>query len=190
MALTYTPEAQMGQICPDFKLMGMDGKMYQRDDFSHRDVLVFLFICNHCPYVQAIEDRIISLAGRYGEEERVQFIGICSNDSSDHPEDSFESLQSRWREKNYGFPYLHDPEQVAAHSFGAVCTPDLFAYYKEKLAYRGRFDDSWKDPQKVRRQELDLAVQSLLNETPLSFEPVPSMGCSIKWIKEPEGLGG
>lgn len=184
MALTYTPESQMGRQCPDFKLTGMDHKNYQLSDFSNIEILVFLFICNHCPYVQAIEDRIIALAKKYKEQQRVQFIGICSNDSSDHPEDSFESLQAKWREKNYDFPYLHDPTQVTAQSFEAVCTPDIFVYHKEKLAYRGRLDDSWKDPEKVQRQELDLAIQSLLSSTPLNFDPIPSMGCSIKWLKE------
>lgn len=183
MALTYTPEPQIDQPCPHFKLTGMDHKNYQLSDFSKSEILVFLFICNHCPYVKAIEDRIIALAEKYKDQPRVQLIGVCSNDPSSHPEDSFESLQSRWREKNYGFPYLHDPTQVMAKSFEAVCTPDIFVYHKKKLAYRGRFDDSWKDSQKVQRPELDLAIQSLLNATPLNFEPVPSMGCSIKWIE-------
>ena len=183
MALTYTPEAQMGQSCPDFKLTGMDHKIYQRNDFSDREILAFLFICNHCPYVQAIEDRIIALAKKYREleEQRVQLIGICSNDSANYPEDAFDSLQSRWKEKQYHFPYLHDPTQVTAKSFNAVCTPDIFVYHRGKLAYRGRFDDSWRDPHKVQRPELDLAIQSLLHSTPLPFEPIPSMGCSIKY---------
>ena len=176
MALTYTPEAQIDHPCPNFTLKGMD-QDYQLSDFSHKDILVFLFICNHCPYVQAIEDRIIALASKY-KKSPVQFIGICSND---HPDDSFKSLQTRWREKNYGFPYLHDPTQQIAKAFGAVCTPDIFVYNQKKLFYRGRFDDSWKDPKKVQKPELDLAIQCLLNSKPLSFTPRPSMGCSIKW---------
>ena len=190
MALTYTPETQVDQLCPDFKLTGMDHNTYQLSDFFNVEVLVFLFICNHCPYVQAIEDRIIALAKKYKKQQidknpsYVQFIGICSNDSSEYPEDSFESLRSRWKEKNYDFPYLHDPTQATAQTFGAVCTPDIFVYHKQRLAYRGRLDDSWKDPSKVKRQELDLAIQSLLRSTPLSFQPVPSMGCSIKWIEK------
>ena len=182
MALTYTPETEIDQPCPDFKLMGMDKKTYQQEDFSHQSVLVFLFICNHCPYVQAIEDRIIALAKKYQGDDRVEFIGICSNDSLHAPEDSFEELKKRWLEKNYAFPYLHDPTQVTARAFGAVCTPDIFLYHHGKLAYRGRFDDSWKDPNQVERQELDLAIQSCLHSTTLGFEPIPSMGCSIKWI--------
>ena len=159
----------------------MDERHYQLKDFKNKDVLVILFICNHCPYVKAIEDRMIALSKEYLKES-VQFIGICSNDPVDIPEDSFEHLQARWRTKAYGFPYLHDPSQVTAQNFKAVCTPDIFVYYKERLAYRGRFDDCWKDPKKVQRPELDWAIQSILNLKPLDFVPNPSMGCSIKWI--------
>lgn len=85
-------------------------------------------------------------------------------------------------EKNYNFPYLYDESQTVAKSFGAVCTPDIFVFNKDrKLTYRGRFDDSWKNPQQVTREELRTALFETLENKPISFEPIPSMGCSIKW---------
>ena len=181
MALTYTPHLNMKQKCPDFSVLGLDGKTYDLEHFNDQLVLIFLFICNHCPYVKAIEDRIISLAAD-PEINGAQIIGVCSNDSSDFPEDSFESLKAQWASKNYGFPYLFDEDQSMAKSFGAVCTPDIFVFNQDRnLTYRGRLDDSWKSPEKVERQDLKLAILSALNGSKLPFEPVPSMGCSIKW---------
>ncbi|HEY1080575.1 MAG TPA: thioredoxin family protein, partial [Bdellovibrio sp.] len=134
------------------------------------------------PYVQAIEDRLITL-GNDLKKQNVPVIAICSNDDKSHPEDSFENLQKRAREKNYPFVYLHDKSQKVAHLFGAVCTPDYFVYDKNhKLAYRGRLDDSWKDASKVTRRELFEAVQVLLKDSKVSEEQTASMGCSIKWI--------
>ena len=181
MALTYTPTASLGQTCPDFQALATDEKIYQLTDFSKYKVLCFLFICNHCPYVQALEDRIISL-NHFFQNSSVAFIGVCSNDANDYPEDSFANIQKRWREKNYDFVYLFDEKQTIAKEFGAVCTPDIFVFNKErKLTYRGRFDDSWKDPSKVTREELKQAILDAMSHLPLSFAPLPSMGCSIKW---------
>jgi hypothetical protein len=143
-----------------------------------------MFICNHCPYVKAIEDRLITLA-REIKSFGGQVVGICSNDGVNYPEDSFANLKKRWTEKSYGFPYLHDETQSVAKSFGAVCTPDFFVFNKDrKLRYRGRLDDSWKEPQKVTRQELLLATKSIAQtgELSISFDQTPSMGCSIKWL--------
>src|SRR5689334_14516577 len=104
MALTYTPPGQLGSKCPDFSLPSVDGKHFQLSDFKAAPVLVVAFICNHCPYVQAIEDRLLELA-REWKTAGVALIGICSNDSTDYPEDSPENLKKRWQEKQYGFPY-------------------------------------------------------------------------------------
>ena len=140
-----------------------------------------MFICNHCPYVQAIEDRLISLAHQL-RESSVPIFAICSNDADEYPEDNFENLRKRAQEKNYPFPYLVDESQAVARSFGAVCTPDFFLYDKHHaLAYRGRLDDSWRDAGRVRKQELLESVKALLEGKPAPAEQVPSMGCSIKW---------
>ncbi|MNJ96673.1 thioredoxin-dependent thiol peroxidase [compost metagenome] len=182
MALTFTPFADLGNTCPDFTLPAVDGKTYSLKDFKNGQPLVVMFICNHCPYVQAIEDRLIAL-GIDLKKQNVNVVAICSNDASDHPEDSFENLQKRAQEKNYSFVYLHDESQKTAHLFGAVCTPDYFVYDKDlKLAYRGRLDDSWKDASKVTQRELYNAVQTLLKGEKVSENQTASMGCSIKWV--------
>ncbi len=181
MALTFTPEAELGTRPPDFKLPGVDGKTYQLQDFLNGKPLVVMFICNHCPYVKAIEDRLIHLAQDL-KAQSVNVVGICSNDWRDNPEDSFENLQKRAKEKNYPFTYLHDPDQTAAKNFGAVCTPDFFVYDSQAhLAYRGRLDNAWKDPKAVTKRELYEAVQTLLKNQKISEPQTPSMGCNIKW---------
>ncbi|MFV8249974.1 thioredoxin family protein [Bdellovibrio bacteriovorus] len=183
MALTFTPFPDLGNKCPDFTLPAVDGKTYSLKDFSNGQPLVVMFICNHCPYVQAIEDRLIQL-GHDLKKQSVNVIAICANDEESHNrEDSFENLQKRATEKGYPFVYLHDKSQAAAHAFGAVCTPDYFVYDKDlKLAYRGRLDDSWKDAAKVTKRELFDAVQTLLKNDKVSEEQTASMGCSIKWV--------
>ncbi len=181
MALMHTPTPDLNFQCPDFSLPAVDGKTYSLGDFRKSEVLVIMFICNHCPYVKAIEDRLITL-GNYFKSKSVQFAAICSNDAEGYPEDSFENLKKRWTEKKYPFPYLHDEDQGVAKTFGAVCTPDFFVFDKNRrLQYRGRLDDSWKEPSKVTREELKGAVETLLAGRPVTKEQNPSMGCSIKW---------
>ncbi len=181
MALTYTPPAELGSPLPQFQLPGVDGQTYQPQSFSSAKAIVVMFICNHCPYVKAVEDRLIETAREY-LPRGVQFVAICSNDPEEYPEDSFSELKKRAESKKYPFPYLHDLKQTVARSFGAVCTPDFFAYDENRhLAYRGRLDDSWKDPAKVVRRELALAIDSILQNSAVTTEQIPSMGCSIKW---------
>ena len=176
-----TPPPELGAACPDFRLPAVDGKTYARDEFRDKPVLVVMFICNHCPYVKAVEDRIIGLA-RELEARGVQFVGVCANDAESYPDDAFDKLAARWREKSYGFPYLHDEAQDVARAFGAVCTPDIFVFDEDRrLAYRGRIDDSWKDESRVTRRELAEAIGALVAGKRPSPEQRPSMGCSIKW---------
>jgi peroxiredoxin len=182
MALTVTPFPEIGNPCPDFSLPAVDGKTYSKKDFAVGTPLVVMFICNHCPYVQAIEDRLIKL-GQDLKAKKIPVLAICSNDEISHPEDSFENMQKRSRDKNYSFLYLHDKSQKVAKAFGAVCTPDFFVYDKNhQLAYRGRLDDAWKDASKVTRRELHDAVLQLAQGQTLNNEQTPSMGCSIKWV--------
>lgn len=180
MALTYTPAPELGSSLPEFSLKGIDDKIYSKSQFSGSKPLVVMFICNHCPYVKAVEDRLIALGREF--KSTVNFLAICSNDSARYPDDSFENLKKRALEKNYPFPYLHDETQKAAHDFGAVCTPDFFVYQNTKLSFRGRLDDSWKDATKVTKTELKDALVALLAGRAPSTEQPPSMGCSIKWV--------
>jgi thiol-disulfide isomerase/thioredoxin len=182
MALTTGTGIALGTPCPEFNLPSLEGKNYGSENFKDRRVLVVMFICNHCPYVKAVEDRIIELQRRYAGKS-VQLVGICSNDPTDYPEDSFENLRRRWHERNYGFPYLHDVEQTAARAFGAVCTPEFFVYGQDrKLAYHGRMDDNWQNPNEVIHQDLREAIDALLAYRQPDENQSPSMGCSIKWI--------
>ena len=181
MALTESRDLPLGTPCPDFLLLSVDGKTFARDDFRDAKALVVMFICNHCPYVQAVEDRIIQLHRDYASRG-VQLVGICSNDPTDYPDDRPERLLSRWREKRYGFPYLIDEPQDVARTFHAVCTPDIFVFDGERrLAYHGRIDDNWKEPAKVQRQEMREALDALLAGHRPAHEQTQSIGCSIKW---------
>jgi peroxiredoxin len=183
MALTESRDLALGTPCPDFRLRSVDGRTVARDDFRDRRALVVMFICNHCPYVQAVEDRIIALGREYGPRG-VQLVGICSNDPTDYPDDRPERLLSRWRDKGYGFPYLIDETQDVARAFGAVCTPDLYVFDRERrLAYHGRLDDNWQQPAKVKRRDLAAALDAILESRAPSREQTHSIGCSIKWKK-------
>ena len=104
MALTESRDIALGAPCPDFRLHSVDGKVHGRDDFREKPVLVVMFICNHCPYVQAVEDRLIRLARETGPRG-VAFVGVCSNDAVTYPDDGFDKLAERWRRKGYGFPF-------------------------------------------------------------------------------------
>ena len=180
MALTYTPEGSLGSPVPDFTLTSVDGRVIAARDLNPPALLV-AFICNHCPYVRAIEDRLIRLAREFAPRG-LQTLAICSNDPADHPEDAPAELLRRARELQYPFPYLFDETQAVARRFGAVCTPDFFLYDGAKrLAYRGRLDDFWRDPAKAGRRELAEAVAGVLDGAPVATTQNPSMGCSIKW---------
>ena len=181
MALTYTPDPAIGQPCPDFELVGVDGKIHTLKDFNSARALLVMFICNHCPYVIAVQDRLIALANHFANLS-VKIVAISSNDAGRYPADSLENMTKLASEKGFPFPYLFDESQAVAHAFGAVCTPDFFLYDGDrKLVYRGRLDDSWKDPAQVKSQDLKAAISAVLTSDWIDDEQVPSMGCSIKW---------
>lgn len=181
MVLLHSEKSKLGISAPAFSLKSVDGKNYTLSDFQSKKVLVMMFICNHCPYVKAIEDRIIALQRKF-ETQSVQLVGICSNDWKDYPEDSPAHLLSRWKEKDYRFPYLMDEPQAVAKACGAVCTPDIFVFdASRKLVYHGRLDDNWQDASRVTRRDLEDGISALLEGQPVKFEQFPSMGCSIKW---------
>ena len=181
MALLQSQDIRPQFSAADFCLKGIDDKTYCLKDFSQAEGLLVAFICNHCPYVRAIEDRLIGLAS-YMQKNNGIMIGICSNDPKSYPEDSKENLKKRAQEKNYNFPYLIDEDQTVARAYKAVCTPDLYLFDKErKLYYHGQLDDNWRDSHKVVREDLKDAFDALLKGQPISAMQKPSMGCSIKW---------
>jgi len=183
LALLKSHQLSGDFTAPDFRLTSVDQKTYSLSSFSDSPVLVIMFICNHCPYVQAIEDRIIALEREF-TPQGVQLVGICSNDPTDYPDDSADNLYDRWKSKEYRFPYLIDTDQQMAKDYQAVCTPDLYVFDRNRaLAYHGRLDDQWQEPQKVTRRDLAEAVKALLSGQTPSRDQIPSMGCSIKWKK-------
>lgn len=171
----------MGAVAADFSLPGVDGRVHTRMDYESAAVLVVMFICNHCPYVQAIESRLIDLVNEL-KPLGVAFVGINSNDPISYPEDNFEQMKKRAKEHQYPFDYLMDESQEVARAYGAVCTPDFFVFDAEKrLRYRGRLDDAPRNPAAVRSQELKRAIQALLAGEPVPEPQHASMGCSLKW---------
>ena len=181
MALTYTPKGELGSSMPSFELPDLKGSIWNSNQIDQAPAKVIMFICGHCPYVQAIEERLVQL-GKDLNAKGIPVVGICSNDGDEYPEDSPEALLKRSEELNYSFPYLIDATQEVAKNFDAVCTPDFFVYDKEnRLAYRGRLDDSWKEPSKVKTEELKTATLGIAKGENLTTEQIPSMGCSIKW---------
>ena len=181
MALLHTPPGELGSLAPPFTLRGVDGKEHALIEYQSASVLVIMFLCNHCPYVQSIESRLVRLANEMAGKG-VRFVAINSNDTETYPEDSFPNMVKRAQEKHYPFDYLLDATQEVARTYGAVCTPDLFVYNRERrLCYRGRLDDNPHNEQAVHKEDLKEAIVAMLAGTPLASTQHPSMGCSIKW---------
>ena len=184
MVSLETPICEFGLPAVDFSLPGVDGKTWTLQDCRGERGLLVFFICNHCPYVKAILDRLI----RDALELRglgVNSVAIMSNDPSHYQEDSFENMQKLSAKLNFPFPYLLDETQEVAKAYGAVCTPDFFGYNADlKLQYRGRLDESRKQAaaEDVRR-DLFEAMKQVAETGQGPAEQIPSMGCSIKWTE-------
>ena len=171
----------LGVPAPDFRLPATDGKTYALQDVAGARGTVIVFICNHCPYVKAVVDRLAEDA-RALMAEGIGFAAICSNDAETYPEDSFDGMKRFAEAHDFPFPYLHDEDQSAARAFGAVCTPDFFGYDAQRtLRYRGRLDEGRTTPPPANaRRELVEAMRAIARgEAP--SEQTPSIGCSIKW---------
>lgn len=174
----------MGEPAKGFELKGVDDGIYTLESFKEAKVLVIVFMCNHCPYVKAVWQRLINLQEKF-KTLGVQFVGINANAAnSNYGEDSFENMQKEFKERKMNFPYLIDADQKVSREYKAQCTPDIYVYDNErKLAYHGRIDDSWKDESRVTRNELAEAIETILRGEKVSALQHPSMGCSIKWIE-------
>ncbi len=182
MVSLQTPVCDFGRPAPDFALPGVDGRTWSRDDCKGEKGLLVMFICNHCPYVKAVRERIVRDA-RELAELGIGSVAIMSNDPTDYPEDSFENMKQVAEELAFPFPYLLDETQEVAKAYGAVCTPDFFGYNADLgLQYRGRLDESRKEtaPEGARR-DLFEAMRAVAATGEGPREQIPSMGCSIKW---------
>lgn len=181
MALMHSNGMPLGTSAPSFSLPGVDGKTRSLDSFADAEILVVVFTCNHCPYAQASEDRLIAIQEDY-RDDGVQLVAINPNDDEKYPDDSFDKMKERAAAKGFNFPYLRDESQEVARAYDAACTPDVFVFDRErKLLYNGRVDDNWQQPDKVTRHDLREVLDAALRGRTVDFEHVPSMGCSIKW---------
>jgi peroxiredoxin len=177
-----TPVCNFGWKAPSFTLPGTDGKTYSLEQLRGPNGTLVMFICNHCPYVKAVIDRIV----RDVNELRglgVGAVAISSNDAVHYPDDSFENMQRFAASHRFSFPYLYDESQDVARAYDAVCTPDFFGFNADlKLQYRGRLDASRKEaaPANVRRELFD-AMKQIAETGKGPREQTPSIGCSIKW---------
>ena len=188
MALLSSKNFQQGPAlgfeAPDFSLPGVDGRHWSLKDFRNQKALLVIFMCNHCPYVIAVQERINALAKRY-QSGGLAVVAINPNDAVRYQADSMAAMKVRAAEQGYVFPYLQDETQDVARAYDAVCTPDLYLFANEggtfRLRYHGRIDDNWKEQALVTRQELAEAVDAILNGRTPATEQHSSMGCSIKW---------
>ena len=198
MAVTKSKMNELGAPAPAFDLPAANpdaddrtGDTRSLEDFADAKALVVVFTCNHCPYAQHVEDELLQMARDYAPRG-VQFVAISSNNAVEYPEDSFEAMAERARQKEYPFPYLYDETQEAARTYGAVCTPDFFVYGQGRtLAYRGRMDDTRPGKSPATGRELRAALDELLAQGEVTVDQHPSMGCNIKWKpgSEPESTG-
>jgi peroxiredoxin len=168
---------------PDFDLLGVDGKRHDLAAVRGPNGLVVMFICNHCPYVKAVIDRIVRDC-RELSTQGVASVAVMSNDPTEYLEDSFENMKRIARGKSFPFPYLFDETQDVARAYGAACTPDFFGFNAGlELQYRGRLDASRRDPVPNARRELFEAMVQIASTGIGPKEQIASIGCSIKWKK-------
>lgn len=176
------PICDFGWKAPDFILPGTDRRDWSLGDIRGPRGTLVMFICNHCPYVRSVIDRIVR------DAKALQALGIgvaaiSSNDAAEYPEDGFENMRAEALRHGFGFPYLHDESQAVAKAYGAACTPDFFGFNAaDELQYRGRLDASGRAAASSdARRELYEAMRQVADTGAGPRDQVPSMGCSIKW---------
>jgi peroxiredoxin len=190
MASLNPPVCDFGWKAPDFKLLGVDGKYWTLDDIRGPKGTLVMFICNHCPYVKAIRERLV-VDLRELKELGVNSIAISSNDTITYPDDSYENMQCMAAEFNFSFPYVFDETQEVAKAYGAVCTPDFFGFNNNlELQYRGRFDAAGRnEPPPDNARDLFNAMKQVAQTGHGPKQQISSIGCSIKWFAEAEAAG-
>lgn len=170
----------LGTEAPRFELPGVDGRDHSLDDYAGADLLVLIQSCNHCPYVQAWEGRMIDLQREFGDRG-VRIVAVNSNDAGSHPEDSFEEMRARAEREGFNFDYLYDEPQAIARGLGAERTPEVFVFDRERrLRYHGAIDDS-RDETGVSQRYLRDAIEALLAGGEPGVTETPAVGCTVKW---------
>ena len=185
MVALNPPICDFGLAAPDFDLPGTDGQHHTLQSCRGPKGLLVIFMCNHCPFVKAVIDRIVRDT-RELAKHGIGSVAIMSNDVTVYPEDDPKIMRQWAQEMNFPFPYLYDETQSVAHAFGAVCTPDYFGYNADlKLQYRGRLDASGRNPAALDApRELFAAMLAIAQSGNGPALQIPSIGCSIKWKAE------
>ncbi len=186
MAETPSTMIPLGTPAPAFQLLEPSTKkMLSLNELKSKLATVIVFICNHCPYVQHIQPKLLKLA-KYYQAQDVSFIAINSNDVENYPADSPEKMRLEVQQKGFSFPYLYDESQQTARAYQAACTPDFYIFDGNlKCVYRGRFDESTPGNGKlVSGKDLSSALDNLLAGKMVSGEQKPSVGCNIKWKRK------
>lgn len=182
MVRTASTMLPLGTKAPDFSLPDTDGNTVSLDDFTGKDALLIIFMCNHCPYVKHVADQLKSLSDEY-MQRGVGIVGINSNDADKYPDDAPEAMAKEKAARGYQFPYLFDADQSVAQAYAAACTPDFFLFDGDaKLVYRGQLDSSRpKSEIPVTGEDLRAALDAVLAGQAPSAQQTPSIGCNIKW---------
>ena len=182
MALTASTMLKLGTQAPDFSLPDTEGNSLSLKDFDDKNVLLVMFICNHCPYVKHVREELVRLARDY-QPKGVGIVAINANDVANYPDDSPENMKKETESVGYSFPYLYDETQEVAKAYTAACTPDFFVFDGErKLIYRGQLDDARPgNDEPIDGHDLRAALDAALAGEPAPDTQKPSMGCNIKW---------
>lgn len=172
---------ETGTKAPDFNLPGVDGRNHTLSEYAGAKILIVFFSCNHCPYVVNSEERMIAFQHEF-ESRGIQMVAINSNETDNHPADSFEKMIEHAKEVGLNFPYLRDESQEIAKAYGALRTPHYYVFDEKRiLRYNGRMDDSPRDVTKVSTHELRDAVEAMLAGSPVANPVTLPIGCNVKW---------
>jgi peroxiredoxin len=171
---------EIGSQAPHFQLPGVDGHDHSLEEYGDAGFLAIVQSCNHCPYVQAWEDRLSAVARDYSHQG-VRVVAVNSNDVERYPEDSFEEMKRRAAERDFAFDYLFDEDQSLAHALGSERTPEVFLFDEERrLRYHGAIDDS-QDETRVNESYLREALDALLTGGDPAVTETTAVGCTVKW---------
>ena len=173
---------QLGAAAPDFQLPGVDGKSYSLASFTKAEALIVAFSCNHCPAAVGSEDRMIRLCNDY-KPKGVEMVVISSNETTHHPEDSFDNMKVRAKQKGFPYPYVYDASQDVALAYGALRTPHFYVFdQSRRLRYTGRMDNNPYDAANAAEPDLRRALDAILAGKKPPVEVTNPIGCNVKWL--------
>ncbi len=187
MVLTPSTMQEIGTLAPEFALQDTAGEIYSLREKKIDKGLLVVFMCNHCPYVKHILEKLVDSI-RYYQQKGIEVVAINSNDFKEYPDDSPAKMAELAERMDFSFPYLVDDTQAVARAYKAACTPDFFLYDSfKRLVYRGQYDSARpKSTEPITGEDMDLAISNLVNGQGIVDEQRPSMGCNIKWKAENE----